>query len=69
MAIDFVRTAQLADAALRKDGNPVRQAERLALVVSDEDGRHPELALNLLDLDLHGRPQVPVECRERLVEQ
>jgi hypothetical protein len=53
MAIDFVRSAQLADAALRKDGDPVGQAERLALVVGDEDGRHAELALNLLDLDLH----------------
>ena len=53
MAIDFVRSAQLADAALRKDGDPVGQAERLALVVGDEDGRHAELALNFLDLDLH----------------
>ena len=68
-AIDFVRSAELADAALRKHGDPVGQAERLALVVGDEDGRHAELALNLLDLDLHRRSQVPVERRERLVEQ
>ena len=52
-AIDLVGRAELADAALRKHGDPVRKAERLALVVGDEDGRHPELALDLLDLDLH----------------
>ena len=68
-AIDLVRRAELADAALRKHGDPVGQAERLALVVGDEDGGHAELALDFLDLDLHRRAQVPVERRERLVEQ
>ena len=37
--------------------------------MGDEDGGDPELALDFLDLDLHGGAQVPVERRERLVEQ
>src|SRR5437016_14493142 len=37
--------------------------------MGDEDGGHAELALNLLELDLHRSAQVPVERRERLVEQ
>src|SRR5262249_51910601 len=68
-AIDLVRVAELADAAFRDHGNPVRQAQRLALVVRDEDGRHAELALNFLELDLHRGAQVPIERGEWLVEQ
>src|SRR5262249_34050028 len=69
LAVDLVRGAKLADAALRHHGDPVRQAERLALVVRDENGRHAKLALNLLELDLHRGAQVPIEGREWLVEQ
>src|SRR5215470_2042693 len=67
-AVDLVRGAELVDATLGDHGNPVRQTERLALVVRDENGRHAELALNFLELDLHRGAQVPIERRERLVK-
>jgi hypothetical protein len=37
--------------------------------VGHEDGGHAELALNLLELDLHRRAQIPIERRERLIQQ
>src|SRR6516225_5372701 len=35
-AIDLVRGAELTDAAFRHNGNAVRQAQRLALIMRDE---------------------------------
>src|SRR5262245_49777488 len=68
-AIDIVGRAELADATLRDHGDPVGQAECLTLVVGHENRGYAELALNLLDFDLHRGPQVSVQCGERLIQQ
>ena len=68
-AIDLLGRIDLADAALRHHGEPVGQAQRLALVMGHEHGGDAELALDLLHLDLHRGAQILVERGERLVEQ
>ena len=67
--VDGDRRIELLDAAAVHDGDAVRDAHGLALVVCDHDGGQPELALQALDLDLHVEPQVFVERGERLIEQ
>src|SRR5262249_25765285 len=69
MAIDLVWPVELADAAVGDHRDAVREAERLALVMGDEDGGYAELALNLLEFDLHRGAQIAVERGERLVQQ
>src|SRR5204862_1904992 len=69
MTIDLVWGVELTYAAVGHHGDAVGQAQRLALVVGHEDGGHAELALNLLELDLHRRAQIPIERGERLVQQ
>ena len=46
-----------------------RHRQRLLLVVRHEDERDADLALDLLELDLHLLAQLEVERAERLVEQ
>src|SRR3954453_7977667 len=48
---------------------PVAHRQRLVLVVSDEDKRDAELALQALELDLHLLAQLAVECTQRLVQE
>ena len=69
MLVHLGRRADLLDPALVEDGDPVAHRERLLLVVRDVDERHPELLLDLLQLDLHLLAQLQVERAERLVEQ
>ena len=68
-AVDFVRRTDLANATLEHDGDPIRQAQGFALIVGYEDRGNAELALDLLDFNLHRCAQIPVERRKRLVEQ
>jgi hypothetical protein len=51
------------------DHDPVRQLERLLLVVRHVDGRDPELTLDLADLLAQGDADLRVERGERLVEE
>ncbi len=67
--IELLGRVDLADPAAGHHRDTIRQRQRLALVVGDEDGGDAELALDLLDLDLHRGAQILVERRERLVEQ
>ena len=60
-AVDLVRATNLANASLEHDGDPIRQTQGFALIVGHEDRGHAELALNLLDLDLHRCAQISVE--------
>jgi len=69
IGVDLLRGPDLADLALRHDGKAIRKAQRLALVMRDEDRGQAERALDVLHLDLHRGTQALVERRERLVEQ
>ena len=59
----------LLDPAVAEDGDPVAHRQRLLLVVGDEAEGDADLALDLLELDLHLAAQLEVESAERLVEQ
>ena len=61
--------AELLDPAVVEDGDLVAHRQRLFLVVRDVDERHPELALELLEEELHLLAELQVERAERLVEQ
>src|SRR3954453_13853599 len=50
-------------------GDPVAHRQRLVLVMSDEDKRDAELALQSFELDLHLLAQLSVECTERLIQK
>src|SRR5207247_6665849 len=60
---------ELLDTSLVHDRDAIGDAHRLVLVVGDQDGGEPELALQPLDLDLHVQAESLVERAERLVEQ
>ena len=49
--------------------DPVRQRQRLFLVMRHQQGRDPQGALQLLELDLQLLTQLAVERAQRLVEQ
>src|SRR3954447_12727452 len=68
-AVDLLWRAELANSPLRHYRQPIGKAQRLALIVGDEDGGDPQLALDFPQLHLHRRAQVLVERRKRLVEQ
>ena len=67
--VDIGRGADLLDAALVEDGQPVAHRERLLLVVGHVDERDADLLLDRLELDLHLLAELEVERPERLVEQ
>ncbi len=67
--VDLLWRPALGDAPIVHDRDPVRHRQRLLLVVGDVDEGDPDLALDLLELDLHLAPQLQVERAERLVEQ
>ncbi len=66
--IDFRRCAELQQATVLQDGNPVAHGHRLFLVMGDVDEGHAELAMHALELDLHELAQVRIERAERLIE-
>src|SRR5256885_13401014 len=61
--------ADLAIWPLGHHDEPVRDGQRLLLIVGDHDGGEPKLALQFADLDAHFLAQLGIEVRERLVEQ
>ena len=69
VVVDLVRRPDLLELPGAEDGDPVREAHRLRLVVGDEDHRRPELALERLELRPGMDPQLGVEVRQRLVHQ
>ena len=68
-AIEAFRRAHLLEPSVVHDGDPVGHGERLGLIVGDVDHRDPELALELLDLELHVLAQLLVERPEGLVHE
>src|SRR5205823_6678074 len=67
--IDVARGAVLLETAAIHNRDPVGHGEGLLLIVGDIDGRQAELPLELAQLHLHLGPELPIEGRERLVEQ
>src|SRR5207249_4894904 len=67
--VDLGGGTDLLDAALVEDGDAVAHRQGLLLVVGDEDEGDADLALELLELDLHLLAQLEVECAEGFVEQ
>src|SRR5882757_7654953 len=67
--VGLLRRADLLDAALAHDHDPVGQRHRLVLVVGHENRGGAEIALDLAQLDLHLLAQLGIEVRQWLVEQ
>ena len=68
-AVDPRGLVELLDAAAVHHRDPVRERERLGLVVRHVDERDADLLLQVDELDLHLLAQLRVEGGERLVEQ
>ena len=68
-AVDLRRLVELLDAAVVHHRDPMRQRERLGLVVRHVDERDADFLLQVDELDLQLLAQLRVERRERLVEQ
>ena len=68
-AVDPRRLVLLLHVAGVHHGDPVRQRERLGLVVRHVDERDADLLLQVDELDLHLLAQLGIERRQRLVEQ
>ena len=60
---------QLFDPAVAHQGDAVGHGERFFLVVGHVDEGDAELAVELLELELHLLSQLQVECAQRFVEQ
>ena len=69
MVVDLPRRSGLLDLARIHHSDPVRQRERLLLVVRHIDERHPEPALENSHLNAQLLAQLRVEVGERLVEK
>ena len=69
MIVDVGRRADLLDATVVEDREPVAHREGLALVVRDVDERDADAALEALQFQLHLLAELEVERAERLVEQ
>ena len=67
--VDERRRPQLLQLAGLHDADPVRDRERLLLVVGDEQRRDADLQLHSPDLVPQPRADLGVERGERLVEQ
>ena len=61
--------ADLLDAPVAEDGDPVAHRQRLLLVVRDEDEGDADLPLDLLELQLHRAAQLEVQRAEGFVEE
>src|SRR5581483_5958365 len=67
--VEGARRVDLHDLAIAHHRDPVGHAERLALIVGNEQGSDTEGRLHLLDFDLQFLAQFEIERAERLVEQ
>ena len=69
LLVDFLRRADLFDAALIHDHHAIGHCKSLFLIVGHEHEGDAEASLEAFDLKLHGAPQLVVEGAERLVEE
>ena len=68
-AVQLLRRADLLEAPAAHHRDPVRDRQRLLLVVRHVDRGDAERLLQLADLAAHLDPELGVEIRERFVEQ
>src|SRR6184192_735510 len=69
MFIDFLRPADLFDAALVHQRQPRRERHGFDLIMGDEQHGKSELLLQSLELDAHLLAQFGVEIAQRLIEE
>ena len=69
LVIDAARLVTLLDRSGPHDRNAIRHAERLLLIMGDEDCRHPETPLQPAQLHLHRFPELGIKGAEGLVEE
>ena len=69
VVVEFLRRADLLDAAVVHHHDAVGQRHRLDLVVGDVDRGGADRLVHLLDLGAHLHAQLGVEVGQRLVEQ
>ena len=69
LLVELARGAELLDAARVEHGDAVGERERLFLIVRHEDEGDAEIALDLLQLDLHLLAELEVQGTERLVQE
>src|SRR5579871_5622080 len=67
--VELARRADLLDAAVAHDGDPVREDQRLALIMRHIDRGAAMLVVQPAELQLHGLPQLAIERAERFVHQ
>ena len=67
--VDFFRRPDLFDFAGAQDRDPVRDRQRLFLIMCYIDGCESERLLQLADLHPHLGPQLRVQIGQRLIEQ
>ncbi|MNT02284.1 hypothetical protein D3C72_1367750 [compost metagenome] len=67
--VDLLRRAALDDGSLVHQEDPIRQGERLLLIVGHEDGGEFKALLDLADLLAQAAADAGIQRRERLVQQ
>ena len=67
--VDLVRRADLFQAPVVEDADPVAHGQGLLLVMGDEDEGDAERALQFLEFHLHLLPELQVQGAQRLVQQ
>ena len=67
--VQFGRGSHLFELSVVHDGYPVGHRERLLLVVGHVEERDAEFLLYLFEFDLHVLAELPVEARQRFVEE
>ena len=67
--VKLLGAADLGDAAIVHQRDPVGQRQRLFLIVRDEQDGDAEFAMQALELELHLLAQILVERAERFVHQ
>jgi hypothetical protein len=67
--VDFLRRPDLLDFAGAQDRDPVRDRQRLLLIMCHVDSCEAERLLQLPDLHPHLGPQLRVQIGQRFIEQ
>src|SRR5205823_6391411 len=69
LVVELQRCSYLLEAAGVHDGDTIGKAQRLNLIMGDENDGHADSLLQKLEVDPHLLAQLDVEVAERLVEQ
>ena len=67
--VDLLRRAALDDGSLVHQEDPIRQGQRLLLIVGHEDGGELEALLDRADLLAQAAADAGIQRRERLIQQ